>query len=433
MFDTLIPEIVGLIVGFLDNKTDIFSVRLVCRRLYLKSYAAFGAACFHTVVSDLTPQSLRRLESIASHEKLRVFVRRLSIGEIKRPPILVVPEGGYPPSVDALGQGNHWPREESGCLDPSSPIAKTLKDWLETRLVNCREFEVIDSCGSYPERHGTDTSLSPTDAVRLLFLVIAAGNGLSIRSFRIHFSRSLSMSASQLSPGTLNSRSFRASWVSDLRDLEFKWILQEDACFEAALDLIITATHLKTLRLSWMISDSSEPFLHRLAAEPTLPALTDLRLNVQRVSQKALSNLLLRFKDSLTSLFFTRCDLASGTWSMLFGHIRRNGFSHLECITTFFCYENPNSLLFFCPLRQTPELVQNCGGTFEFVMRRCYGRRRVYAARYRGTGTGMQLALKALEECNYALKRHGPPVRVNLDEEPSAEGGPGRVVRMLDH
>src|SRR6201992_2290872 len=180
MLDTIIPEIVGLIVGFLDNETDIFSVRLVCRQLYLKSYAAFGAACFNTVVSDLTPQSLRRLESIADHEKLRVFVRKLHIGEIRKPP---------KPLVKALGQGNQWPREVSGCLDPSLPIVKTLKDWLETRLINCREFEVIDSCGDYPERHSTDTSLSPTDAVRLLFLVIGAGDGLSVRSFRICLNR----------------------------------------------------------------------------------------------------------------------------------------------------------------------------------------------------------------------------------------------------
>jgi hypothetical protein len=49
------------------------------------------------------------------------------------------------------------------------------------------------------------------------------------------------------------------------------------------------------------------------------------------------------------------------------------------------------------------------------------GKHRVYGTRYRGTGTGMLLALNALEECNtlcIGMSRQAPGI---FDEEPGRE------------
>lgn len=423
MLDALTTELVEHIVGFLDNRSDLLSVRLVCRQLYLKSFTTFATAWFHTVVSDLTPQSLRRLETIAHHEKIRVFVQKLRIdycGKSYQGP---------------LGRGNDWPRNESGCLDPSSSIARTLHDWLATRLVRCREFEVADGCGRLPEKDSTDTSLSPTDAVQLLFFAIAAGDGLPVRSFRVHLDRCTPMNPSQLSPGTLNSRPFRSLWASHLQDLELSWVLEQDGWFEAVLDLIITATHLKTLRLRWPAcgTTDTQQFIHRLAEAPTVPALTDLKLGLYGISHATLSNLLLRFKGSLTSLYIRHSHLASGTWGAVFRHLRQNDFSHLECITSFGCKEDPRpGYVFFCPLRQKPIMVQNCGGTFEFTTAFYGSRVRVTGVRYRGTGMGMRLALQALEESNYAVYKNGPPSPGCPDQRTGISECLGSLVRSFE-
>ena len=421
MLDTLITELVEHIIRFLDDKHDLFSVRLVCRQLHQKSLGTFATTWFHTVESDLSPLSLRRLENIARHEQLRVFVQKLRIGNC-----------GKAPQERPLGQGGHWARTNSGCLDSSSPIAVALRDWLVTRLIHCREFEVTDSCGQFPEKDGTDTSLSPTDAAQLL-LAIWAGGCLPLRSFRIHLIRCGIMNPSQMSLETLNPGPFRESLASHLQDLELSWGLTQDVCFEAAFDLVSTAKHLKTLHLNWHISKAAQQFLSRLSEAPIVPALTNLKLGALNViSQTTLSNMLFRFQGSLTSLHFSHVHLASGTWSAVFKHLRQDGFSHLECITASSCFEDPKrGRVLFCPLRGRSNMAQKCDGTLEFMAVGYLGKNRVQGVRYRGTGIGMQLALEALEESNYILYRNGPPSPGCPDEKPGREGLGNMVMNFI--
>jgi hypothetical protein len=126
MLDTLTTELVEHIVGLLDDKSDLLSVRLVCQQLDWKAFRTFGMAWFSTLDSDLSMQSLRRLESIAHHKKLRLYVQKLRIGYSTHPP------------ERPLGHGNHWMREASGCLDVSSPIASSFRDLLANNLIYCR-------------------------------------------------------------------------------------------------------------------------------------------------------------------------------------------------------------------------------------------------------------------------------------------------------
>lgn len=104
-------------------------------------------------------------------------------------------------------------------------LSSRIFSTLVTRLVHCTTLEITDSCGNYPERDGTDTELSPTDAVQLLLWII--WRGPLVRYFRIHTTRSL-MNTSQLSSYTTNLGPFRASWPSRIQDLDIQWEVGED-------------------------------------------------------------------------------------------------------------------------------------------------------------------------------------------------------------
>jgi hypothetical protein len=396
MLDTLIAEVVEHIIGFLHDKhkRDLFAVRLVCRQLCLKSFQVFAVTWFDTIDSDLSQQSLRRLENIALHETLRLFVCHLRIGAGHRGP------AGRP-----LGQGINWDREDAGCLDTSSVIVATFCDWLANKLVQCRSFEITNTCGQYPEQDGTSTSLSPADAVQLLF---AATAGLPVHTFRIHQTRTpLILYPSQISLGIVKSIQFQGAWASYLLDLELAWDLEKDDLLGMALDLIVAATNLRRLSLSWHTSDATEQFFDSLGQAKTLPRINDLRINsTSSVTQRTLLGFLSRVGSNLTSLSLANINLSAGSWRSIFGDLQ-SSLPHLEQITYWNCYENPaRGRIFFCPLRQNPT-VQDYG-EFQFLEFTYKRKRRLGGVRYSGKAPGMQRALNALEGSVYTVYQNGP-------------------------
>lgn len=395
MLDTLVAEVVEHILGFLDDRLDLFAVRLVCRQLCSKSFQTFATTWFNTINSDLSQRSLCRLEKIAKHEALRSFPYHLHIGA-----------GKQPYSDSPLGLGNQWIRTDSGCLDTSSIIIANFRNWLANKLVNCRSFEVTDTCGRCPEQNGTSISLSPADAIQLLF---AATAGLPVRAFRINLHRAPSiLYPSQLSPSTIKPGQFGGAWASNLQDLELVWDLERDDIHEMALEMIVKATNLRRLRLGWHNSDASQHFFHSLGKVAKLPQIRELRLDtLGSITQATLLGFLSRLQDSLTSLSLSRVHLSSGSWSTIFRELATI-LPHLEQITHWNCYDGPRrGRVFFCPLRENSTRKEY--GEFRFLEVTYKRKLRLGGVRFDRKGKGMQLALKALEDSVFTLCQNGPP------------------------
>jgi hypothetical protein len=412
MLDALLPEVVELILGFLHDKKDLLLVRLVCRQLSLKSFTAFAIAWFNTIEIDLSKKSLHRLNNIAHHETLRRHVCYLRICDYQRDPV-----------ERPLGQGIHWRREDTGCLNTSSVIVANFRDWLANKLVRCRSFEVTDTYGRYPERVGTSSSLSPAGAVRLLFAVAA---GLPVHTFRINQVRAPSiLCPSQISSAIVNSLQFQGSWASHLLELELAWNLEDNHLLRMAMDLIIIARNLRKLRLDWHNSDAAEHFFDHLGQAKTLPPISDLRIKSPgSIMQYTLLTFLSRLSSSIASLDLSCIHLSRGSWRSLFGDLQFS-LPHLEQITS--CYEQPvRNRTFFCPLRQEPTIQDH--GEFEFLEICWKGKRRLAGVRYKGNGLGMRRALSAPEGSVYTINSNGPPSPGISDEKAVRKFDPRKFV-----
>lgn len=165
MLDSLATEFVDHVASFLHDSSDLLSLRLTCRQLYETTLAAFGTAWFGLVNTDFSPRSFRMLSGITRHENLRFSIR-----------------------TRALGEGNIWPRYESGSLDLSSRIVTDFQDLMSRAVLSVarhsksqiawagilkkeipeldfrRQMRRTSCCLSFPERTGRmfDRSLRVT-------------------------------------------------------------------------------------------------------------------------------------------------------------------------------------------------------------------------------------------------------------------------------
>lgn len=330
MLDNLSTEMVEHVASLVD-KQDVLSLRLTCRKLYGNTWSAFGNAFFNTVDLDFCPVPMQNLRRIAYDDKLRTSVRQLRVG--------VVCRHCQNPPGHALGSGFQWTRETgtttTGALslgdDSSSAanqVAYELREWLANLLINCRAISIHDSCGELPEQEGTDTSLSTTDALRILFFAIA---GLPVHTFLVSFGRIQPLlNPQQLPAQTIASSHFLDAWSASLTRLELGWLFLQDHIFDMAVQLVAKAKALRTLRINGHLAGLSSEFLRRLserhregALEPLLPCIKSLSLaSLSHVSTDVLLSFLSHFSTTLTTLHMSFIELAAdNTWADVFAQI----------------------------------------------------------------------------------------------------------------
>ena len=394
MFNKLSFELLERIAACLDDSVDLLTLRLVCRRLWSATDNLFASTWFRIVTVDFTPRSLLRLENIAHHEFLRESVRLIRVGSCKRPPA-ITPLGLHPPdyTTKAYGEGNSWSRTESGSLDLDAPFIRDIQDLL-LRFTRCTEISVTDVLGA-PNGLDKTLGLSAVDALILMCSVLAHQEVTHIENFTIVFRRRLIYP--RLDPllrTIINSPSFQASW-SSIRYLRICWSIEEEIV-DLTLDLIVRATSLRSLLLHSGLISSPDPFLHRLAQSPSVPALTYIACTtLMGVTPNTLAGVILRSKDSLISIRLGIVNIVPGDWNVFFGLLEREEFPFLETIAV----TRPHKA-FFCPLR-----MRQCGGQFEFLLNSYQNKTRVKGVRYTGPRPGMKLALKALaNQSSYSLK-----------------------------
>ncbi len=278
-FPTLALEVIELITSFVEL-ADLRSLRLVCRKLCRKTINTFGRANFTTLQTDLSRQSLERIQNV-SKSGFAVHGKFLSIKE----------------SLEGiLGQGLDWPRHSSGCLAENLNI-NLLRDALSQRLLNCRSF-LIDSYDEYKPRHDTDRLVS-SDAVGLILSIIAEAD-LAVHSFTvqsIHFGQGR-LDTPRLQMPITQTPNFGKAW-SQIEELVLDYAITSDQ-YSSMLHLISLAPRVRKLSLGFFEADAS--FVQRLSSSHQLNRLEELRLQGAMVTVDTVTSLLLQNRDTLHSL-----------------------------------------------------------------------------------------------------------------------------------
>ena len=301
---TLAIVLIELIACGLDS-ADLFSLRLACRELNRKTFRCFGHACFTTLRTNLSRESLQRLAEVSEHEQLRHHVEALLIE-----------------SSSNTGRGYLWNRHPSGYLVPPLPVVETLRNVLLGNLLNCRSFRFHSDHEVINLDESTNLTLSDTIAI---ILTIIAETGLSLKSFYVDYTRSggSPIDMKRLDVSRYQTSEFRTGWAC-LQELILGYTMPHEAV-DWTTELILHASSLQKLETGHYFDDTSGLIFYRLMFADRLPRLQGFSLGSGRFTEELLSSLILRFRDSLRVLSLCSVVIISGgTWPAVFGAWRDN-------------------------------------------------------------------------------------------------------------
>ncbi|KAK3299469.1 uncharacterized protein B0H64DRAFT_388530 [Chaetomium fimeti] len=403
MLQNLPPELVQQITGSVGD-ADILHLRSTCRQLYEKTFPAFATAFFGCVTVDLCPKPLERLRQIADDERLRLYVRKLVVGELAN---------GCPnPPRHLPGTGHCWARDPStGCLDPSSPVICDLRA-IVSRLVNCYSVAVRDENEANEElREPSETGgLLLMDTVHVALLL---ANGLqTIRSFQIvHEPSMIHGYTRSLLPRSV-AGSLGESWASNLVDLHLQWYSMHDPdSLLVLVDLVLGARSLRKL----CMRGAPAEFYRRLAAAPPddLPlTVLDVRHAPRDMTSDVLASLTSRFRRTLEHLYVRHVRLSDPEnwtavlrdWARNLGHLKSFGVQTL-------LGKAGRKMLLFSPILEWEGMPT--AGRVQFTTKRAAAhatRREVDGVRYenRTRVEDVQSVLRELADCSYLLPGFRP-------------------------
>ena len=324
-------ELIQHIVRKLDD-ADLLRLRLVCRDLNTRTSSRVGSNFFRNLETDLSRDSLLKLKEMAEHKQIRDHAQ-----------VLIIKEHG-----SGLGKGILWPRHYDGRLMTPLPEIELLQKILVDGLVKCRSFYVrfgdkhksllyedpaASGSGTFgsPFSDSTASGLTASDAIAIIFTIVA-NTSLPVEAFMLygHFSRlfkvpSRSLDLARLDDSQLQSPQFRSGWA------HIKMLHLGHAVLFENLDwsvgLILSASNLRKLAISHARTSGlrpdcfyiMSPFMKRLLSANTLPRLQELDLFITEVQEELLSELVLRFRDSLRRLSLSRVLLVGeGGWAAAF-------------------------------------------------------------------------------------------------------------------
>ncbi|KAJ5885486.1 hypothetical protein N7495_009996 [Penicillium taxi] len=330
-FPSLAVELVELVAGHLDSGS-LLNLRLVCWDLHDKTFHHFAQRSFASVKSNLSEESLARINALAQHQALRPYVRGLAF-------VL----------QDGVGRGLKLDRHPWGelCNILQVKPIKRLQDNLIKNLTNCRSFFIF--C-RYPEGQGPDmTHVTITDAVAIFFAFVVDNTPFHIESFHLIYanrhSRTLIMDMRRLPKLLYRQPQFKRSW-SSLQKLSLEQYLTLDN-FGFLLELVLSAPNLHTLLLNIGSHDLACEFMHELAETAVFSQLHEFALFRTSVRAPDLLKLLGDIRPSLNSLTFYHVSLAhDDSWNSVLGELNQ-GFTSLCSL----------SLYYLWAVAQTPEVL----------------------------------------------------------------------------
>lgn len=377
---TLPVEVIETIACTLD-RPSIFAVRLTCKKFHQKTLHYFRHTYFDTVQTDLSHNSLQKLQSISQSEEFKYCVQTLLIKKWDH----------------GLGQGLYWHRAEAwapsnSVVDLASPGVQILRE-IVTTLVNCKSFR-IHSFGGMEEEY-KPWYLLPSDAANIILGLVAI-LGLPIKAFHLDFSSLESVDASRVQMKPFQHLDFASAW-KNLEDLRLEYHLTPDI-FDWSRNLVLQTTRLRKLSLKFNF-DHSISFLDSLLHSPTpFQRLQELKLGYLHITLDALSALLLHCRSTLCRLSLCHIYIQSGTWVQVLTDLKT--FQLLEEVAVDWLAENRNEEILriqFPALDENAELSGSGSRNFELKYKKWKGKRTIIGVSFNGR-LGMDNFLDILVE-----------------------------------
>jgi hypothetical protein len=338
-------ELVEFVAGFLDGD-GLLSLRLVCRELQSKTFHHFAQRFFSSIKTDLSGDSLRRINALSQNISLRPYVNGLAF---------MLQNG--------VGRGLVWNRHPWGPI--SAPLEveaiRSLRDNLIQNLTNCRSFFIF--C-RYPEGHPDMSHVTITDAVAVFFALVVDAR-LPVSSFHLiyanKYSRTLIMDMRRLPKLLYRQPEFKIVW-GNLQKLSLEQYLTLDN-FGFLLELVLSAPNLQTLLLNLGSHDLASEFMHELAESASFSQLRELALFRTSMRGPDLHKLLANIRPNLISLTLYHVSLAPGSDWTPFLKALSQGFLALQSISLYYLWASTpaKGLLTFPDIPKTPSLCPSKG------------------------------------------------------------------------
>ncbi|KGO73068.1 hypothetical protein PITC_098060 [Penicillium italicum] len=333
-------ELVEFISGFLDAD-GLLALRLVCRELQRKTFHHFAQRFFSSIKTDLSGDSLRRINTLSQNAALCPYVNGLAF---------ILQNG--------VGRGLVWDRHPWGPI--SAPLEveaiRSLRDNLIQNLANCRSFFIF--C-RYPEGHPDMSHVTITDAVAVFFALVVDAR-LPVSSFHLIYanknSRTLIMDMRRLPKLLYRQPEFKSVWAN-LQKLSLEQYLTLDN-FGFLLELVLSAPNLQTLLLNLGSHDLASEFMHELADSASFSQLRELALFRTSTRGPDLHKLLANIRPNLTSLTLYHVSLTPGSdWTSCLKELSQE-FLALQSISLYYLWASTpaKGLLTFPDILKTPLL-----------------------------------------------------------------------------
>jgi hypothetical protein len=337
-FPTLAVELIELIANDVEGE-GLLNLRLTCRALQKKTFHSFARRFFTSIKTDLSDDSLQRVDALSQHEALRPYVQGLAF---------MLQNG--------IGRGLVLDRYPWGSLSAPMEVEaiRRLRDNLINKLTKCRSFFIF--C-RYPEGHPDMNRVTITDAVAVFFALIIDAQ-LPVSSFHLiyanKFSRTLIMDMRRLPKSLYRQPEFKMVW-SNLQKLSLEQYLTLDN-FGFLLELILSAPNLRTLLLNLGSHDLACEFMHELAETATFSQLKEFALFRTLVRAPDIIKMLGHVRGTLSNLTLYHVSLASGdNWTSVLRELSRD-FPSLTSISLYYLWTNAptKEVLSFPDLQKAP-------------------------------------------------------------------------------
>ena len=383
---TLATELVEIVSHYLE-RTDLFSLRLVCKALYEKSLCTFKAL-LTTIRTDLSKPSLQRLQALSTHD-LRLCVKRLLI---------------EPSEHGKLGQGVQWHRHCSGHLDVLSPGPQKLGHLLAHNLPNCRSLHIRSPGGTEVE----SDALTHSDAVGFFLLLVPSLPTTSpVTSFIVDTPAHACcfLDTKKLPMAEIRQPSFLNAWAF-VRELVLEHTLTPETA-AWSLSLVLHATGLRVLSLD-LGFDQSEAFVERLcAAKSALRSLERLSLARGHMAVAQLSQIIEQNSGTLRALSLQQLSFSRyNDWPIALGRLRSQA-PLLESISVHWLTaygdwltangDEPRSFVIFPGLVSNPVVPGSGGRSMTLRTKNWRREKRVFGVNYSGPGIDKALEMLVKE------------------------------------
>lgn len=332
LFPALAVELVELIASHLENNS-LLQLRLTCRQLQKKTFHHFARRFFSSIKTDLSEDSLARINALSQHHELRQHVQGLAF---------MLQSG--------LGHGLVWDRHPWGPLSAPMEVdpIRRLRDNLVNNLTRCRSFFIF--C-RYPEGHPDMKHVTITDAVAVFFALVVDAQ-LAVSSFHLiyanKYSRTLIMDMRRLPKTLYRQPQFKLVW-SNLKKLSLEQYLTLEN-FGFLLELVLSAPNLQTLLLNLGSHDLACEFMHELAVTGSFSQLQELALFRTLVGAPDLIKILAGMRKSLATLTLYHVSLsADESWDSVLAELSSN-CDALQSVSLYYLWTTtPTKELFSFP------------------------------------------------------------------------------------